>query len=197
MTEMTTNLANLENLELKAYRRSQNGQALLDLSYADTLNQTDTYYNTSDGRLKLREEVSKDNQKAYFIRYDRTDEAVERKSVYDFYPVSDVALFKKVFGGALTEEIVVKKERKLYLYKNARIHLDTVAGLGKFIEIEVVIRTKDEDIHAPQLMNQLIEILNIKPEDKLSLGYRELLMKQNATNTKKIAEYNHNYSQYL
>ena len=34
----------------------------------------------------------------------------------------------------------VRKRREVWLYRNARIHLDTVEGLGQFIEIEVVVK---------------------------------------------------------
>lgn len=57
-------------------------------------------------------------------------------SKYDFYTIEDPFLFKRVFGGALSEEVVVKKHREPFLYKNARIHFDTVEGLETpFVEI--------------------------------------------------------------
>ena len=65
----------LENLELKAYRKTDAGTDFLKPYFVEVLHQTDTYYETTDGRLKLREEVGKE---AYVIRYDRTDEAKER-----------------------------------------------------------------------------------------------------------------------
>lgn len=164
----------MQNLELKAYRRSNEGSDFLNKYFVETLLQTDTYYKTHDGcRLKLREE----NKRAYVIRYDREDKNVERISSYDFFEIPNIVLFKKVFSCALTVDVVVKKERKLYLYKNARIHLDTVDNLNdSFIEIEVVIRSDDDAKTAHSLMEELISVLQIKPNDKLSLGYRELLL---------------------
>jgi adenylate cyclase, class 2 len=161
----------LKNLELKAYRRSDYGNDFLKPHFIEVLHQTDTYYKTTNGRLKLREETGKE---AYAIRYDRTNEASERTCVYDCYPIPNADLFKQVFGGALVQEIQVRKDRSLYLYKNARIHIDSVYGLDTlFIEIEVVFRTHES---ASALMEELLKVLDIKPEDKLSLGYRELLL---------------------
>ncbi len=40
---------------------------------------------------------------------------------------------------------VVKKTRDLYVYKNTRIHLDTVVDLGLFIELETVIHDGKND----------------------------------------------------
>lgn len=164
----------MQNLELKAYRTSESGSEFLSKHYRETLYQTDTYFKTNNGcRLKLREE----QKRAYVIRYDREDKNVERISEYDFYPIDDTNLFKKVFGCAFNVEVVVKKERKLYLYKNARIHLDTVENLPlSFVEIEVVIRSDEDAKNAQMLMQELIDILNIKSDDKISVGYRELLI---------------------
>ena len=35
--------------------------------------------------------------------------------------------------------VSVRKQREVWLYQNARIHLDRVRGLGDFVEIEVVV----------------------------------------------------------
>lgn len=84
-----------------------------------------------------------------------------------------------MFSCALNVEVVVKKERKLYIYKNARIHLDKVENLPhSFVEIEVEIRNDEEAHSAPKLMQELINILDIKTVDKISVGYRELLLNQ-------------------
>jgi len=166
----------MENFELKAYRKSNAGEDFLKPYFVDVLCQTDTYFKaTPPQRLKLREEQKRN----YVIRYDRENEAKERTCIYDFYEIKDVDLFKKVFcaSGALTLEIVVKKKRALYLYKNARIHIDTVDGIDDpFIEIEVVIRTPSEKDESQELMKELIEVLDIKQEDKIDIGYREILM---------------------
>ena len=109
----------MENFELKAYRKTDAGQEFLKPYFVEVLNQTDTYFKaTPPQRLKLREEQKRN----YVIRYDRENEAKERTCIYDFYPIYNLDLFKKVFcdSGALSQEIVVKKKRELYLYKNAR-----------------------------------------------------------------------------
>lgn len=162
----------LINFEIKAILVITN-IAFLNEYYVETLHQTDTYYKTTDGRLKLREEIGKD---AYMVRYDRVDVAKERICKYDFFTIPDAKLFRKVFNGALQEDVVVKKERKLYIYKNARIHLDSVEGLSEsFVEIEVVIRNEEQKKNAPELMAFLLNKLSISDSDKLSKSYRELI----------------------
>jgi hypothetical protein len=65
------------------------------------------------------------------------------------------------------------------LFKNARINIDTVQNLGNFIEIEIIINT---DSNENELMEYLIKILNIQETDKISLGYRELLLSKSNIN---------------
>ena len=50
--------------------------------------------------------------------------------------------------------MVVEKKRRLFLYKNSRIHLDEVRGLGTFIEFEVLVK------HGKQQAQKLLELLS-------------------------------------
>lgn len=62
--------------------------------------------------------------------------------------------------------------------KNAKNHLNTVNGLGKFIKIEVVIKTEEQDKNAKNLLDELITIMNITNNTVIDVGYRELLLKK-------------------
>lgn len=169
----------MKNLEIKAYCLDPSVFDQFKKHYTGTLIQTDTYYECSNGRLKLREEKVEDqHQLSKLIHYERSNEAVERICNFNFYPVEDVDLFKKVFSGSLKVEVTVSKSRKLYLYKHARIHHDRITELPKreFVEIEVLINNKEEEENAPALMKELLGLLNIKPEDKIDIGYRELVL---------------------
>ena len=66
----------------------------------------------------------------------------------------------------------VRKRREVWLYKNARIHLDTVEGLGRFIEIEVVVTEGMPQARA--LMKELREVLGISAKDLIAGSYGEL-----------------------
>lgn len=169
----------MKNLELKAKRNSDNIN-IEEQYYIETLYQKDTYYHVQNGRLKIREERGKPS---YAIYYTRPDQTEEKYCDYTFYPIDDFNLFTKVFGSALKQELVVEKERKLYLYENARIHFDNVKNLGQFIEIEVVIKTEEQEQNAELLMKKLKHLLDIKKEDSISYGYRELLIFNNNNKT--------------
>jgi homotetrameric cytidine deaminase len=99
------------------------------------LRQRDTYFKARSGRLKLREE---EPGGAVLIQYDRPDAAVARESRYRLTPVEDPGELRESLDAALGTLVVVDKERHLFLWDGVRIHLDTVAGLGSFVELEGV-----------------------------------------------------------
>ena len=166
----------MRNLELKV-KLNNNYMASENLSRFSEglLNQEDIYYNCLEGRLKLRIE---DDNKSYFIYYNRDNVSEAKVSTYYTYPIEDVEKFEKSVIKGLSEELVVKKLRKLYLYKNARIHIDDVLSLGKFLEIEILIRDENEEKESKQLMEEIIALCNIEKCQKIDCGYRELLLQK-------------------
>jgi homotetrameric cytidine deaminase len=99
------------------------------------LRQRDTYFRAGHGRLKLREE---DPGGAVLIQYDRPDAAEARESRYRLVPAPDPDGLRAALDAALGTLVVVEKERHLLLWEGVRIHLDRVAGLGDFLELEGV-----------------------------------------------------------
>jgi homotetrameric cytidine deaminase len=108
------------------------------------LRQRDTYFRTRSGRLKLREE---EPGGATLIQYDRPDEPSARESRYRLTRVDDPGELRASLDAALGMLVVVEKERHLLLWEGVRIHLDTVAGLGSFVELEAV-APPDSDLSA-------------------------------------------------
>ena len=108
------------------------------------LRQRDTYFRTRSGRLKLREE---EPGGATLIQYDRPDEASARESRYRLARVDDPRELRASLDAALGTLVVVEKERHLLLWEGVRIHLDTVTGLGSFVELEGV-APPDSDLSA-------------------------------------------------
>jgi homotetrameric cytidine deaminase len=99
------------------------------------LRQRDTYFRARSGRLKLREE---EPGGAVLIQYDRPDAAQARESRYRLTRVEDPDELRASLDAALGTLVVVDKERHLLLWDGVRIHLDTVQGLGSFVELEGV-----------------------------------------------------------
>jgi homotetrameric cytidine deaminase len=108
------------------------------------LRQRDTYFRAREGRLKLREE---EPGGSVLIQYDRPDAAHARESRYRLAPVHDPETLRAALDAALGTLVVVDKERHLLLWEGVRIHLDRVAGLGDFLELEGV-APPDSDLAA-------------------------------------------------
>ncbi len=99
------------------------------------LRQRDTYFAVRSGRLKLREQEPGGTQ---LIAYERADHARARQSAYHLVDVSEPAALTAALDAALGVTVVVEKTRRLLVDDGVRIHLDDVAGLGAWVELEAV-----------------------------------------------------------
>jgi len=109
---------------------------------AGVLTQRDTYFQARVGRLKLREET---DTVPRLIAYDRSDRTGTRESRYRIVEVAQPDGLKAVLSATLGVEAVVAKQRRLFLWRGVRIHLDEVEGIGSFIEFEAI-ATVDSDL---------------------------------------------------
>jgi homotetrameric cytidine deaminase len=134
------------NVELKATDPdpARSLQIALELGAEDrgVLVQRDTYFRVPEGRLKLREQ---EPGGAALIQYAREDRPEARTSRYRITPVEDPDTLRRSLEEALGTLVVVDKERRLLLWEGVRIHLDTVQGLGSFLELEGV-APEDSDL---------------------------------------------------
>jgi predicted adenylyl cyclase CyaB len=134
------------------------------------LRQTDWYFRVPTGRLKLR--VVGGRRDGELIAYVRPDRAAARTSEFQRMPTPDAAGTRRLLERMFGPRACVRKRRELWLYENARIHLDSVVGLGRFIEIEVVVTAGMAQ--ARGLMRELTAALGIGREDLLARSYGEL-----------------------
>ena len=127
------------NLELKAVdpHPDRTLDAALALGAEDhgVLHQRDTYFHAVQGRLKLREAPPEPTELIAYARADRSGPSVSHCRVV---PVAEPIGLAEALGDALGVRAVVKKTRRLLLWRTVRIHLDRVAGLGDFVELEAV-----------------------------------------------------------
>jgi predicted adenylyl cyclase CyaB len=70
---------------------------------------------------------------------------------------------------------VVKKKRELYTYKDARIHIDEVEGLGAFIEFEV---TGGETPASVATMKELRSAFGIAEESVIKVSYSDMILEK-------------------
>jgi predicted adenylyl cyclase CyaB len=136
--------------------------------------QTDTYFKTSKGRLKLREVQG--SKSAILIYYEREDSAEPKRSFVWLAEVSDPENIKAVLKEALGIRIVVEKVRDVFTWKGVQIHLDRVEGLGSFIEFEKPTGSSYENFAKDrELLKILMRHLSIKDHELIRLSYADLL----------------------
>jgi predicted adenylyl cyclase CyaB len=137
------------------------------------LNQRDTFFRVANGKLKLREE---DNT-AVLIFYRRNESGPLMLSNYEIVPVADAALTLRMLTEALGTIAVVEKVRTLMMRDNVRLHLDRVARLGNFGEIEAVIAEGDDPERSRGAVDELVAALGVTPSDLIDVSYFEMLTK--------------------
>jgi predicted adenylyl cyclase CyaB len=164
------------NLELKArypdLARARAAVAQLGARPGGTEEQTDTFFPVPHGRLKLREIA---DQPAYLISYDRPDRTGQRLCNYHLSPVAEPGSLKALLAAALGVRGEVRKRREIHFWHNVRIHLDDVAGLGRFVEFEAVLGPDDDEAIARDRLDHLCRVLRIAPSDHLAPAYADLL----------------------
>ena len=135
-----------------------------------TEKQTDIYYKTDKGRLKLR--IINETE-GNLILYNRAEKKNKRISKYTISKTKDYReldfILRKQFGVLVT----VSKKREVYVYNNVRVHIDTVKGLGKFLEIEIIY---DEISKAKNQMKLLISDLKLDENKFIKVSYSDLLI---------------------
>jgi adenylate cyclase class 2 len=138
--------------------------------------QIDTYFNCRYGRLKLRE----GNIEHHLIHYNREDRAGPKKSIVTLYRPHPDSSLKEILTNSLGILIIVDKKREIYFIENVKFHIDDVAGLGSFVEIEAIDR--DGKFDAENLKKQCDEymkLFGIQSDDLIDCSYSDLLLNSN------------------
>ncbi len=169
----------MKNLEAKFrllnHAEAQARAAALGYVRRATLNQRDTFFQVANGKLKLREE----NGGAVLIFYRRRngESGPLMISDYEIVPVADPARMLRILDDALGTMAVVEKVRTLMTRDNVRLHLDRVARLGEFGEIEAVIADGDDPEHSRAAVDEILAALAVTPAGLIDVSYFEMLAK--------------------
>ena len=135
--------------------------------------QTDTYFNVLNGRLKLREGNIENN----LIFYERTNQAGPKSSHFQLVKIEDASGLKEALTKSNGVKVVVKKQREIYYINNVKFHIDDVPGLGSFTEIEA--GNVKVDLSQEQLKEQCdfyVKEFGIKEEDLIEVSYSDMLL---------------------
>ncbi len=135
--------------------------------------QTDTYFNVINGRLKLREGNIENN----LIFYERSNQAGPKNSRFHLVKIEDARGLKDVLAKSNGIKTVVKKKREIYYIGNVKFHLDEVPGLGSFAEIEA--GNVFADLSQEELQRQCdfyMKELGIEQEDLIENSYSDMII---------------------
>ena len=139
----------MRNIEIKAWypddAKARQVCAEIGAACLGKVRQVDTYFRVQKGRLKLREQ---DPGTVELIAYVRPDQEEPKCSEFVLIAVDSPATVKEIFSALLDVEAVVEKTRTIYVLRNARIHIDDVGGIGRFLEIEVLCGLGDDTASA-------------------------------------------------
>ncbi len=141
--------------------------------FKGTDEQTDTYFNVPNGRLKLREGNIENN----LIFYERTNQAGPKNSHFNLVKVEDAAGLKEVLTKSTGIKVIVMKKREIYFIENVKFHIDEVTGLGSFVEIEAGNILADLSLEKlKEQCNFYVAELRIQEKDLIEISYSDMLL---------------------
>ncbi len=167
------------NIEIKAHIDSVETLTAKAAALADEgpieIAQDDTFFRCDTGRLKLR---AFPNGTGELIYYRRANQLGPKESFYLLSPTSAPDSLRESLSLAYGLVGRVRKRRTLFLRGRTRIHIDRVEQLGNFLELEVVL-ADDEPPDAGFLeARELMETLNVKPQQLIEDAYVDLLARR-------------------
>lgn len=170
-------MRNLEiKLKTKDLKKIRHALRRMKAAPHGTLRQIDTYFHVRHGRLKLR---GINAARYELIYYERPNAKTSKLSVYDVCVLDKkrADAVHATLHKSLGIKTVVVKRRELWMYKNTRIHVDTVDKLGNFIELETVIRRQTISSAIAE-HKKVLALLNLPALPRVKWSYSDLLMRK-------------------
>jgi predicted adenylyl cyclase CyaB len=121
--------------------------------------------------MKLRKFSDTDGE---LIFYQRPDLAGPKASCYVRVPTASPDTLREALAMAYGVIGQVRKDRTLFMLGRTRIHLDRVAGLGDFLELEVVMADSEPVETATVLAEEIMHQLQVSTEQLVSGAYVDL-----------------------
>ena len=146
-----------------------------DAKFIGTDEQTDTYFNVTTGRLKLREGKIENN----LIYYNRNNKAGPKSSHFQLLKTDHPEALKEILVKSCGIKIIVHKKREIFYIENVKFHIDQLEGLGSFVEIEAgnILANKTEEELLKQCKYYLKEF-EINTKDLVAGSYSDLLLEK-------------------
>jgi predicted adenylyl cyclase CyaB len=137
--------------------------------------QIDTYFNTNNGRLKLRE----GNIENALINYNREDLSSAKLSDIILYKHHPDKALKEILKLQLGIKVIVDKKRKIYFIDNVKFHFDRIENLGTFLEVEAI--DTDNKFTVEELKAQCdhyFHFFELTDSNIIAKSYSDLILEQ-------------------
>jgi predicted adenylyl cyclase CyaB len=134
--------------------------------------QDDTFFACDTGRLKLRAFADGTGE---LIFYRRADQQGPKASFYLLSRTAEAGALRELMTQACGVTGRVRKDRTLYLAGQTRIHLDEVAGLGSFLELEVVLEDGESVEAGVRTAHEIMAKLGVHTSQLVEGAYVDLL----------------------
>jgi predicted adenylyl cyclase CyaB len=166
------------NIEIKAriadQRAVEKRVASLAGSGPEEIRQRDVFFQTRRGRLKLRIFHARHGELIY---YERADRRGPKLSTYVRAETNRPSAVQAALSRACGVRGIVEKRRRVYLVGKTRIHLDDVAGLGTFLELEVVLSPREKAREGQRIAERLMKRLGIRKQSLVDCAYLDLILR--------------------
>ncbi|KAK5965286.1 Adipokinetic receptor [Trichostrongylus colubriformis] len=161
------------NVEIKA--RVHNRREIIRLAEELTdkqptiLQQHDVFFNAPEGRLKMRTVEEDGVVRSQLIWYERPDLQGPKESKFNMFDVPQgiVEKLSAILQCSMGIRGEVKKTRTLFIYGRTRIHIDSVEGLGDYMELEVCLSELETVTEGEKEATAIMEKLGITDDDLL------------------------------
>lgn len=138
--------------------------------YVNKMHHIDYYFNVGIFKEKIREIDKSEIQQ---ISYSRVETSGRKESKYEIKSITQKE--KNILLKQNEVLCTIDKERKLWIYKNTRIHLDKVNYLGYFLELETVIKNISNE-EGKKEFNEVIDLLKVNEKDTVAYSYSDLIL---------------------
>lgn len=111
------------------------------------------------------------------IWYDRPDVAGPKECKYNKFDVPQEILepLKTSLQCSMGIKGEVNKTRTLFIHERTRIHIDSVEGLGDFMELEVCLSEEESALAGEKVAHELKAKLGVADDDLLEGAYMDML----------------------
>lgn len=134
--------------------------------------QDDTFFQCDAGRLKLRAFV---DGTGVLIFYQRTNAQGPSESFYSTVTTHAPDALRDTLSLAYGQSGRVKKHRTLFTFGRTRIHLDSVEGLGDYLELEVMMADDEAFEAGEQEAYEIMARLGVQKSQLVGTAYVDLL----------------------